>query len=127
VPLFYVGEAPSRSTSSLDHMFGRALRFLGFYLALSLICAPILLLHLLPFRPRSALGWVILVVAAVPVTVLGELIGDFLLKNRISASVDHGTRGTSLSWIRIGYVLCVFISFVAVVFFGIWIWTRLVL
>ena len=62
-------------------MFSRGVRFLGFYIALSLICAPILLLQLLPFYPRSALGWAILVVAAIPVTVLGELIGNLLFKN----------------------------------------------
>jgi hypothetical protein len=106
-------------------MANRALRFLGFYLALSLICAPILLLQLLPFHPRSALGWTILVLAAVPVTALGELIGDFLFKNRISAAVDRKTSGTSLSWLRIGYVLIVFISFFAFVILGIWVWAHL--
>lgn len=106
-------------------MASRALRFFGFYLALSLICAPILLLQLLPFHPKSALGWLILVAAAVPVTVLGELIGNFLLKNRVSAAVDRRTRSTALSWVRISYVLGVFISFVAIVFLGIWAWARL--
>jgi hypothetical protein len=109
-----------------SRMVGKAFRFLGFYLALSLICAPILLLQLLPFHPRSVPGWVFLVVAAVPVTILGELIGDWLLTNRISAEVDRRTRDVTLSWIRIGYVLGVLILFVAVVFLGIWVWARLV-
>ena len=58
-------------------------------------------------------------------TVLGELIGNFLLKNRVSAAVDRRTRSTALSWVRISYVLGVFISFVAIVFLGIWAWARL--
>ena len=108
-------------------MFRRALRFLGFYSALSLICAPFLLLQLLPFYPRSALGWSTFVVAAIPVTALGELIGDFLFKNRVSAAVDRRTKATSLSWVRIGYVLGVFLLFIAVVALGIWAWSRFVL
>ena len=107
-------------------MASRTLRFLGFYLALSLICAPILLLQILPFHPRSALGWTILVLAAVPVTAMGELIGGFFFKNRISAALDRKTSGTSLSWLRIGYVLVVLLSFFAVVILGIWVWARLV-
>jgi|SRR5580658_802349 hypothetical protein len=108
-------------------MASRALRFLGFYLALSLISAPILLLQLLPFHPRTTLGWVILGAAAVPVTALGELIGDFLLKNHVAAAVDRKTSGTSLSWLRIGYVLVAFISFFVVAMLGTWVWAHLVL
>jgi hypothetical protein len=106
---------------------GRAFRFLGFYLALSLICAPILLLQLLPFHPRSALGWIVFVAVAVPVTIFGELIGDLLLRNSVSAAVDRRTSCTALSWVRIGYVLGVLISFVAIIFLGVWAWARLVL
>ena len=108
-------------------MAGRALRFLGFYFALTLICAPVFLLQLLPFYPKSAFGWVVLVVAAVPVTVLGELVGDFLFKNRVSVAVDRRTKGSSVSWIRIVYVLGVFLVLIAVVVLGIWAWSRLVL
>ena len=108
-------------------MVSRALRFLGCYLALSLICAPIFLLQLLPFHPRTALGWVILGAAALPVTVLGELIGDYLLKNHVPVAVDRKTSGTSLSWLRIAYVLVAFTSFFAVAILGIWVWAHLVL
>jgi hypothetical protein len=109
------------------HMLGRALRFLGFYLVLSLVIAPLLLLQLLPWYPRSVRGWLILFVVAVPVVLLGELVGDFLLKNRISAAVDRSTRATSLSWLRIGYVLGVLILCFAAVVLVLHVLRRLVL
>jgi hypothetical protein len=108
-------------------MTSRVLRFLGLYLAVSLVAAPILLLQLLPFHPRSALGWIILFVVALPAVVAIEFVGDFLLTNRVSAAVDRKTRGTSLSWARITYVLGVYILSFAVAIVGVWACTRLFL
>ena len=94
---------------------------------MSLIAAPILLLQLLPFHPRSALGWVIFFVAALPVSLLGEFAGEFLLKNRVSAVIDGKLRGTSLSWVRISYVLSVYILVFAATIFAVWAFARLFL
>jgi hypothetical protein len=108
-------------------MIGGALRFLGIYLALSLVCGALLLLQILPVHPRSPFGWGILFASALPITLIGELTGDFLFRNRIARALENKTSGTTLSWIRIGYALVAVISAIALAWLALLFFARMVL
>jgi hypothetical protein len=126
------GRARRRIPASLDlivrpQMIGGALRFLGIYLALSLVYGALLLLQILPVHPRSVLGWGILFALAVPVALVGELVGDILFRNPIARAVEKRTRGTKLSWARIGYALVAVISAITLAWFALLFFARMVL
>lgn len=83
----------------------RLLRWIAIYLTLTSAAAAVLLLELRPYRPSSLAGWTLFFLAAVPMMLFGEWVGAKLLKNPISAAVERGTQPSTLSWMRIGYLV----------------------
>ena len=83
----------------------RAVQVLAAYLVVSIMLSGLMLLQSYPTRPQSLTGWIVLFALALPLTILGEAVGEFLLRNRLSRAVERATQKRSFSWLRIGYVL----------------------
>src|SRR5690349_17486314 len=86
-------------------MLQRVLTFLGRYVAVSAVAAFLLLLYLFPYHPSSWGGWLILLIVALPVILVGEGIGRFLSSNPLARAVEAKTAGRSFSWLRIFFML----------------------
>src|SRR5207245_405441 len=79
---------------------------LGGWVILSLVAAALLLLWSWPWRPHSALGWGLLFLGALPLTFLGEYLGErIILQSPIAARLDALGSGPQASALRITYVL----------------------
>ena len=63
------------------------------------------------FRPRSVVHWSMLFIIALPVTVLGDWLTDGALQSHLSLAVETRTRGSQFSWLRVKYVLALYILF----------------
>jgi hypothetical protein len=83
----------------------RTVQFLTVYLVASLVLSGLMLLQAYPQRPQSPTGWIVLLTLALPITLVGEAVGELLFRNRLSRTVERVTENRSFSWVRIGYVL----------------------
>ena len=97
-------------------MLRRVLTFLGIYIAGSAIATFLLLLISFPDHPDSWRGWLVLFIVAVPVILVGEGVGYFLLKNPLARSVDARTAKRSFSWLRISFMLVTMLVFLGLAF-----------
>ena len=100
----------------------RLLRLLLMYLLVAFVAAGLLLLDLWPWHPSSWRAWLLFVVLALPVTLLVEWLGETVLNNPLSRSVDRGTASRSFSWLRIGYLVALAILVFALLFLGSRLW-----
>lgn len=66
-----------------------------------------MLLSVFPRHPQTFKGWVWLFVLALPITLLGEFLGDRLWKNRLAQTIEQRTANQTLSLLRIAYGLAV--------------------
>jgi hypothetical protein len=53
----------------------------------------------------------VLLIIALPMTVLGEWLSDRALHSSLSLAVDARTRRSQFSWLRIGYILALYLLF----------------
>lgn len=99
----------------------RLLRIAAAYVVLSLVMGGLALLQGFPQRPTTWLGWALLFALVLPVTVAGELVGEFLFRNRLSQAVEQRTQPHGFSWLRIAYVLLLFLPlFAGITVLGMW-------
>lgn len=91
------------------------LRFVTIYILLSTVLALLALVPSFPARPTSALGWLALFALALPLTLAGEFVGELLHRNRVARAVEERTQGKEISWLRLGYLLCIGLLVAAVV------------
>lgn len=96
-------------------MAASVLRFAGLYLALSLVLSALALLHLWPWRPTTALGWLAFLLGALPIAALGEWLGQLVLENRFAARLGSNTAADSVSWLRIAYGVGAVVVLIAIV------------
>lgn len=82
----------------------RVLKFLGCYIGFSLIAAIGLLLFSFPNYPKSPIGWGLLLLLALPLTLAGELFGDAVWRNPVAKNIELRTPKHCFSWLRISYV-----------------------
>jgi hypothetical protein len=108
---------PADQQRQMRRRLPRLLRWIAIYLALTGIAVTALLLELWPYRPSSLAGWALLLLAALPVMLLGELVGTKLLQNPVSDAVQRGTQRSKFSWIRIGYLVFLFILVISTIAF----------
>lgn len=87
------------------------IRFISIYLIVSIFAAVALLADSWPRHPRSLLQWILLLIIAVPVTALGEWLSGRALSSSLSLAIEARTRGSQLSWLRIGYYLALYVLF----------------
>ena len=99
----------------------RLLRFAAAYVVLSLVLGGLALVQAFPSRPTSWLGWLALFALVVPVTLAGEFVGELLFRNRLSQAVEQRTQQRTFSWLRIGYVLILFLPlFAGIIGLSLW-------
>ena len=89
------------------------LRFLGFYVMVSVGCAALILLGSFPHHPHTGLGWALLLVVAFPATLLGELLGHFALHNSLARAIESRSGGVGFWFVRYAYLLLVVMLAVA--------------
>ena len=59
---------------------------------------------------RSAMSeWVLLFAIALPVTLLGEWLGDGLMDNPLTVRIEHKTRNSKLSGARVAYFVAMLV------------------
>jgi hypothetical protein len=92
-------------------MLSRILRFISIYLIVSVFAAVLLLANTWPLYPHSLLQWILLLIIAAPVTVLGEWLSDRALSSPFSLAIEARTSGSQLSWLRISYYLALYLLF----------------
>jgi polyferredoxin len=94
----------------------RLLKIIVTYIALSAIAAVFVLIGLFPWHPTTADGWGLFLVLALPLTIVCELIGEALWRNRLAQAVEEKTKERSLSGLRILYALVVMLLLFSLVF-----------
>jgi len=87
------------------------LRYIAAYLIVCLLAAAALLVDTWPHYPRSLRAWALLLVIALPVTVLGDWLTDSALSGSFSLASEARTRGSRIAWLRIGYYLALYVLF----------------
>jgi hypothetical protein len=100
----------------------RPLRLLLRYPVVALAAAGLLLLNLWPWHPTSWRAWLLFVVLALPVMIVGEWLAETVFNNPLSKSVDRATASRSFSWFRIGYLLGLALLLLALLFVGKRLW-----
>jgi hypothetical protein len=76
-------------------------RFVLIYVAISAMLGALILLQSFPARPTTWVGWCLLLVLVLPVSLIGEFVGESLFRNPMNQAVERHTRGKSFSWLRI--------------------------
>ena len=93
----------------------RLTTILGAWVFLSIVVAVGFLLSSWPHHPHSALGWVVLVLTALPLAALGEFLGDrFIFHSDLGASLNSLGVGFLPSLVRVLYVLIMFLTLAAI-------------
>jgi hypothetical protein len=86
-------------------------RFIWVYLTVSLLAALELLVDIWPQYAHSLLPWALLLVIALPVTILGDWLSNRALSTSLSLAIEARARGSRISWLRIGYCLALYVLF----------------
>jgi len=94
----------------------RVLTFVALYLGLSTVLALVLLAGIFPYHPKTVIGWVLLFALALPLTLLGEFVGEFFWRNRIAQAIAARSSGSSLSVLRLSYAFAVMLFSFALAF-----------
>lgn len=81
----------------------RTIQIVCWYIVLTVAASIGMLLSVFPHFPKMPMGWVWLFVFSLPVTIVGEFIGNSIWKNRVAKAIERRTSERSLSWLRICY------------------------
>ena len=81
----------------------RITRLLGWYCTFIAIAAAGMLVYSYPDYPKTLFGWALFLGLALPITLIGELIGNGLWTNHLLRRIDEGTGKGSSSFLRIVY------------------------
>lgn len=81
----------------------RIFKFLGWYIALSVAATLGMLLFAFPDYPKTPSGWLWFFVLALPVTLVGELVGELISRNRVAQAIEEKSQGKSFSLLRVLY------------------------
>ncbi|WP_092393230.1 hypothetical protein [Collimonas sp. OK412] len=95
----------------------RIIKFIGWYIALSVAAILGMLVLAFPDYPNTQSGWLWFFVLALPVTLVGDLIGEFTFRNRVAQAILEKSQGKAFSSLRILYGLIAML-----ILFGI-VWT----
>jgi len=86
------------------------LRVVVAYVVISVVLGALALFLSFPARPTTGIGWLLLFALALPLTLIGELVGDALFRNPLSQAVEKRTQRRSFSWLRIATGLVVMLT-----------------
>ena len=81
----------------------RITRLLGWYCTFTSIAAAGMLVYSYPDYPKTLFGWALFLGLALPITLIGELIGNGLWTNHLLRRIDEGAGKGSSSFLRIVY------------------------
>ncbi|MDP2239758.1 MAG: hypothetical protein Q8K18_06285 [Burkholderiales bacterium] len=94
----------------------RFLKIAGIYVVMSAVAAVGVLIGIFPKHPNTINGWLLLLALALPLTIAGELVGEFIWRNRVAQAVETNTAGRSLSGLRIVYAFVAMLLLFGLVF-----------
>ena len=96
--------------------------FMGLIVCAAFLAAAVLfgLAQTYPYRPRSALAWLIFVVSIPLAWILSEAFGALLDREPAGQWVDRRTANKRFSWIRVLYLLLRTVLVLAVIALTIW-------
>jgi hypothetical protein len=102
----------------------RILKILGWYCTLTVAAALGLLVLALPYHPKSSIGWIVFFILALPISLIGEAIGEGLWRNPLAKRIEERSSQSTLSLSRIVYgffamLLVFFAAWALVSFFGV--------
>jgi hypothetical protein len=69
------------------------------------MAAVALLIYCFPSYPKSLLGWILLFIFALPITVAGEWMGGLITENRLAQKIENETTSEPVSIVRMIYLL----------------------
>jgi hypothetical protein len=92
-------------------MVSRILRFISIYLIVALFAVVALLVDTWPQYPRSPFQWLLLLIIAYPVTILGDWLSEHALSDSLALVIATRTRSARVSWLRITYYLALYVLF----------------
>ncbi|MEO6279932.1 hypothetical protein [Roseateles sp.] len=78
-----------------------ALKFVLAYVLLSCLLGGLSLIQSFPALPTSWLGWLLMFVLVIPITLAGEFLGEVLFRNPVSQFVERRTKHRQFSWLRV--------------------------
>lgn len=84
-------------------MLLRILKSAGVLGLLAVVAALALLVNVFPQHPTSVRGWLVFVALALPILVIGELIGNAIFENRFVRSIGKNSQSGRISWARVTY------------------------
>jgi hypothetical protein len=84
-----------------------AVKFVLACMLLSCLLGGLTLIQSFPVRPTSWLGWLLLFMLAIPITLAGEFLGDVIFRNPASQAAGRRTRHLQFSWLRVLVALVV--------------------
>jgi hypothetical protein len=102
-----------------------ALRLLAVYLGLSLFLGLLWLASLFPNLPTSPAKWLLVFVLALPLQLVGELVGHVLSNSRLARQVEQKTQGKSVSLLRIAYAIVCILSVLGLMWAAVHAWSLL--
>ena len=92
------------------YMQRRIFHLTAMYLLVSVFAAAALLIDAWPAHPQSLVQWAPLFVITLPVTVLGDWLTDNGLRGLSHAALTR-TRSLQPPWLRLGYLLALYMLF----------------
>ncbi len=81
----------------------RIIRLLGWYCTFTAIAAAGMLVYSFPNYPKTLFGWALFLALALPIILIGEVIGSGLWKNHLLRRIDERTDKGLSSFLRIVY------------------------
>jgi hypothetical protein len=88
----------------------KVVRLLIWWVGASSVAAAALLLYAIPWHPHSPRGWTVFLLAALPVTCIGDYIGRKIFYGALMRRLDALGSGIRASVERVAYVLLCFIG-----------------
>jgi hypothetical protein len=92
--------------------------FISIYIVASVACGLFALILAFPFHPITKLGWAIWFVAALPITMVGELVGFAVFDKKIGSAISGDTDHVSAG--RVAYGVVAALLFFTVIWFVVW-------
>jgi hypothetical protein len=94
-----------------------ALRFFAAYVLLSAVFGGLALIQSFPDRPTSWVGWLLLFMFVLPVTMAAEFVGELIFdRNPVIQAVERRTKAKRFSWLRVLTALTLTLLVFAAVF-----------
>jgi len=65
--------------------------------------------------PKTVIGWILIVLFAIPVMITGSFIGEMLFSKKISDTLDPGGKAKKVSPTRMAYAVLIGITYIVLI------------